>query len=265
MTAEDPSVRCAYDHNEGKPVLQSSKAFIWYLVFLSKIPMNLYRWLRKRNCRQYSHRVVIYHMKGSRHWWDMTLNHLDEPLELIHPFTAHLLIIFLVSGRSRVQGHHTIWLDQKSKCLSQRDKKGTHTDMSESQVRSSRPRPIPLASESSLPLQQPKQPRLPYHTTSTHNSMNDITSSLGNFELVDHEVTTSPLDWKPPHWLPIPVSEDYDIFRSPWLRPEQIPMSFYSQSIMGSHLMMIHNIPWREYLCRWKYWRSVSWGQVSMW
>ena len=58
--------------------------------------------------------------------------------------------------------------------------------------------------------------------------MKDITSSLGDFEMVDHDTfksSKSAYDWAPPHWLPNPVPEDHDIDTPPWTRPEQVPMS----------------------------------------
>ena len=40
----------------------------------------------------------------------------------------------------------------------------------------------------------------------------------------------SPYDWVPPHWLPNPMPEDFDIEKFPWERPEQEPMSFVGES-----------------------------------
>jgi hypothetical protein len=65
--------------------------------------------------------------------------------------------------------------------------------------------------------------------------IDDVVSSLGTFEMVEHDVvstrsSSSAYDWKPPHWVPNPVPENYDISTPPWLRPEQHPMSFVGES-----------------------------------
>lgn len=53
--------------------------------------------------------------------------------------------------------------------------------------------------------------------------------ALDDFELVAKSTDKSPYDWTPPHWVPNPVPADYDIFSAPWIRPEQLPMSFVGE------------------------------------
>lgn len=71
---------------------------------------------------------------------------------------------------------------------------------------------------------------------STHHHTIDcahVTAALGDFEIVDDKPDKdkkSPYDWAPPHWVPNPVPADYDIFNPPWIRPEQLPMSFVGAS-----------------------------------
>ncbi len=66
--------------------------------------------------------------------------------------------------------------------------------------------------------------------------MNDISSTLGAFELLDQEAETkanrTALDWSAPHWIPNPVPSDWDIFAAPWLRPEQVAMSFVGELLL---------------------------------
>lgn len=65
------------------------------------------------------------------------------------------------------------------------------------------------------------------------SALDCVNSSLGNFELMEHDAKgdkPNPYDWKAPHWIPNPVPAEYDIVRPPWLRPEQLPMSFVGQS-----------------------------------
>ncbi|RSH93547.1 hypothetical protein EHS25_007905 [Saitozyma podzolica] len=67
--------------------------------------------------------------------------------------------------------------------------------------------------------------------------IDDVVSSLGAFEMVEHDAaptrsSSSAYDWKPPHWVPNPVPENYDISTPPWLRPEQHPMSFVGINVV---------------------------------
>ena len=59
-------------------------------------------------------------------------------------------------------------------------------------------------------------------------AVESVTSTLGNFEIVDDEAvkTDSPYDWTPPYWIPNPPPKDVDVGSIPWLRPKQAPMSF---------------------------------------
>ncbi|WRT64305.1 uncharacterized protein IL334_001237 [Kwoniella shivajii] len=70
-------------------------------------------------------------------------------------------------------------------------------------------------------------------------SIKNISSSLGSFELVDSSDTSasrkehkSAYDWKPTHWVKFPVPENYDVFSPPWIRPEQVSMSFVGVNIV---------------------------------
>lgn len=54
-------------------------------------------------------------------------------------------------------------------------------------------------------------------------------SQTDDFEMLD-SAPKGPYDWTPPHWVPYPVPSDYDIFAAPWIRPEQVPMSFVGAS-----------------------------------
>ncbi|WVW82475.1 hypothetical protein I302_104486 [Kwoniella bestiolae CBS 10118] len=63
----------------------------------------------------------------------------------------------------------------------------------------------------------------------------NITSALGYFELIDQDASqksSSPYDWEPEHWVQYPVPESYDILARPWIRPEQLPMSFVGVNIV---------------------------------
>ncbi|WVQ62023.1 uncharacterized protein L199_000156 [Kwoniella botswanensis] len=64
----------------------------------------------------------------------------------------------------------------------------------------------------------------------------NITSALGSFELIDEHAsqgrTPSAYDWKPEHWVKYPVPETYNIQSPPWIRPEQVPMSFVGVNIV---------------------------------
>jgi hypothetical protein len=63
--------------------------------------------------------------------------------------------------------------------------------------------------------------------------IDDVVSSVGSFEMVEHHqasaALTSPYDWRAPHWVPNPVPRGYDIVSPPWVRPEQAPMSFVGE------------------------------------
>nr|XP_018267176.1 uncharacterized protein I303_01160 [Kwoniella dejecticola CBS 10117]OBR89334.1 hypothetical protein I303_01160 [Kwoniella dejecticola CBS 10117] len=69
-------------------------------------------------------------------------------------------------------------------------------------------------------------------------TLNDITSNLGSFELIDQatskdaEAGGSAYDWQPTHWLKFPVPESYDLSSPPWIRPEQVPMSFVGINVV---------------------------------
>ena len=74
-------------------------------------------------------------------------------------------------------------------------------------------------------------------TVSTGNdaTVTRLTSAIGEFDIVDkpHETKESTAaDWVPPHWLPRPVPESYDIELPPWLRPTQTPMSFVGVDVI---------------------------------
>ncbi|WVQ85098.1 hypothetical protein IAT38_007262 [Cryptococcus sp. DSM 104549] len=73
----------------------------------------------------------------------------------------------------------------------------------------------------------------------------DITSSLGNFELVDDETPQSKsgktvYDWQPPHWVVHPVPETYDIMSPPWIRPEQAAISLVGVNVVDVESSKIH-------------------------
>jgi hypothetical protein len=63
-----------------------------------------------------------------------------------------------------------------------------------------------------------------------------LITTLEGYELVDRPPPTAtqkdPYDWEPPHWVPNPVPADYDIMSPPWIRPEQLPMSFVGESVV---------------------------------
>ncbi|WWC66384.1 uncharacterized protein I206_100285 [Kwoniella pini CBS 10737] len=65
---------------------------------------------------------------------------------------------------------------------------------------------------------------------------NDITSTLGSFELVDEAISKesdkSAYNWQPTHWLKFPVPENYDLSTPPWIRPEQVPLSFVGINVV---------------------------------
>lgn len=63
--------------------------------------------------------------------------------------------------------------------------------------------------------------------------VHDLTSAVDDFEIVDKDKSKSPYDWSPPHWVPNPVPVDYDIFSAPWIRPEQVPMSFVGEPALS--------------------------------
>ncbi len=74
-------------------------------------------------------------------------------------------------------------------------------------------------------------------TYTSRLEMNDITSSLGTFELVDRDAyacSKSAYDWIPPHWVPNPAPADYDIVTAPWIRPEQVALSLVGESPVSS-------------------------------
>ncbi|BEI79851.1 hypothetical protein CcaverHIS002_0103800 [Cutaneotrichosporon cavernicola] len=67
-------------------------------------------------------------------------------------------------------------------------------------------------------------------------------SKVDDFEMVD-DGPKGPYEWTPPHWVPYPVPLDYDIFAAPWIRPEQVPMSFLGVNVICTeHLKVQENM-----------------------
>jgi len=66
------------------------------------------------------------------------------------------------------------------------------------------------------------------NTDSMFVNLAALAAGLEDFEIVDRPAPApkDPYEWEPPHWVPNPVPADYDIMTAPWLRPEQVPMSF---------------------------------------
>lgn len=61
-------------------------------------------------------------------------------------------------------------------------------------------------------------------------NLSTLAAGLEDFEVVSAPAKTSdPYEWTPPHWIPNPVPKDYDIVSPPWIRPEQVPMSFVGE------------------------------------
>ncbi|WWD17726.1 hypothetical protein CI109_102167 [Kwoniella shandongensis] len=78
-------------------------------------------------------------------------------------------------------------------------------------------------------------------------TISNITSSLGNFEILSPEEqdqarkkTTGGVGWVPPHWISHPVPADYDISTPPWIRPEAGAMSLVGVNVVDVESSKIH-------------------------
>ena len=59
-----------------------------------------------------------------------------------------------------------------------------------------------------------------------------------DYEMIDAKSdSTNAYDWTLPYWQPIPVPDGFDPYEVPWIRPEQVPMSFVGKLAPPHHAL----------------------------